>query len=69
MGCGWVERGICSVGGVESRKSGFWRRLEETAVWYNRAALGVSGSSVRCRDGFSGVFEVAADQSPSPQKR
>ena len=45
---------------------GVWKKQQ---CGDNRAALGVSGSSVRCRDGSSGVFEVAADQSPSPQKR
>jgi len=45
---------------------GVWKKKQ---CGDNRAAFGVSGSSVQCRDGSSGVFEVAADQSPSPQKR
>lgn len=63
------ERWICSVGVMRVEKvffGGVWKKQQ---CGDNRAALGVSGSSVQCRDGFSGVFEVAADQSPSPQKR
>ncbi|MBQ9542300.1 hypothetical protein [Ruminococcus sp.] len=36
---------------------GVWKKQQ---CGDNRAALGVSGSSVQCRDGFSGVFEVVA---------
>ena len=56
----WVgERWICSVGVLRVEKvvfGGVWKKQQ---CGDNRAALGVSGSSLQCRDGFSGVFEGA----------
>lgn len=63
------ERWICSVGVLRVEKvvfGGVWKKQQYGDNW---EAFEVSESSVQCRDGFSGVFEGAADQSPSPQKR